>query len=249
MSLLTLQRAFRAYLVDEPGHILHFLGPDGTAGLGVYHNAYRAQLVATLRDSFERTWAWLGDDRFDEAARAHSTLTPPSSWTLGDYGRGFSATLGALYPDDPEIAELAALDWALRRAFDGPDAAPVAAERLSEVDWDKAVIRLVPGVQLLSATTNAAAIWSAIAAGETPPAAEALAEPATIRVWRQEFAPKFATICGAERDAIEAALLGVTFAELCAALAIGEGVAQATETAGWILSEWLRDGLIVALEV
>lgn len=248
MTLLDLQRAFRSHLVDEPGEILGHLRPDGLEGLGVYYNAYRVQLVAALRDSFERTWAWLGDERFDQAALTHVMLAPPVGWTLGDYGQGFPATLAELYPDDPETAELAALDWALRRAFDGPDAVSVVPDRLAEVNWDKAVIRLVPTLRLLPAMTNAAAIWSAIAADETPPAPEVLGLPVTIRVWRQDLSPQFRTIDDAERHALHAAAIGVTFADLCGALAASEGIERATETAGRILGDWLRDGLIVSLD-
>jgi hypothetical protein len=85
----------------------------------VYHYAYRAQLLECLRYTFERVWAWLGDSGFEDAARRHIEAHPPHSWTLSDYGNEFDRTLSGLYPDDREVAELAWLDWPLRRAFDG----------------------------------------------------------------------------------------------------------------------------------
>lgn len=127
MSLLELQRSFHRYLVDAPNELPGSVSVQGRPGLGVYHNAYRAQLVAALKDSYERLWAWLGDESFEQAARAHVEAYPPHSWTLGDYGDAFSHTLSKLYPDDIEIAELATLDWALRRAFES--AAAISGRR------------------------------------------------------------------------------------------------------------------------
>src|SRR6185503_21274999 len=100
------------------------------------------------------------------------------------YGADFAETLRALHPDDPEIAEIAWLDWRLRRAFEGPDADPVTPEKLGEVDWDRAVLIFLPTLALGEATTNSAAIWGAIAEDQTPPAAQRLPSAAGIRVWR-----------------------------------------------------------------
>src|SRR5271168_673386 len=138
MRILQIQRALSAYLVDEPTDVMQYVGGDAVPGLAVYHHAYRAQLVECLRDTFERVWAWLGDDAFDTAARRYIGARPPRSWTLSDYGVDFAEKLSELYDNDPEVAELAALDWNLRRAFDGYDAAPLDPADLADVDWDRA---------------------------------------------------------------------------------------------------------------
>lgn len=248
MTLAAVQQAFCAYLVDEPNEMSEHVAGEAALGLAVYHNAYRAQLVACLRDSHERTWAWLGDDAFEAAARAHIAAERPSSWTLGDYGGSFADALTTLYPKDAEVAEIAHLDWALRRAFDGADAAPVTADRLAGVDWEHAVLRLSPTLALLSFATNAAAIWSAIASGEPPPAVELLPRSVVIRVWRQDLSPRFATIDAAEAAALDAVAGGATFAELCEVLSRSHGVNTAVERAGVLLGSWLADGLIVAID-
>jgi hypothetical protein len=166
MNLETLQADFCAYLRDRPNAI----EPQITGDLAVYHHAYRAQLLACLRDTFEKTWSWLGDDPFEDAARAHIEAHPPHSWTLNLYGEGFDATLARLHPDDAEIAELAWLEWTLRRAFDGQDADPIDRARLAEIDWDNAVLHLVPTLRLGTVTTNCAAIWAALSEEQPPPA-------------------------------------------------------------------------------
>ena len=117
MSLDRLQKDFRDYLLDRSDRIAAEVAGD----MAVYHHAYRAQLLGTLRDTFEKSWSWMGDEAFDKAAYAHIEAHPPSSWTLTVYGAGFDRSLAELHPNDPEIAELAWLEWHLRRAFDGPD--------------------------------------------------------------------------------------------------------------------------------
>ncbi|WP_066819092.1 HvfC/BufC N-terminal domain-containing protein [Sphingomonas mali] len=247
MTLAELQRGFLDLLLDpsrDPGTAFD---ADGAAGLAVYRNAYGAQLVACLKDSYERLWAWLGDERFEAAAYHHVAGHPPASWTLGEYGIGFAETIAGLYPDDPEVAEIAALDWALRRAFDGPDASVLDPASLVAIDWDEAVLRFVPTLDLLPVHTNCGAIWTAIAGGETVPAAEHLPQPGWIRVWRVGLQPHFATIETEELAALQLATSGMSFARLCDRLAGEIGVEAAVEKAGQYLAVWLQDQMIAEI--
>ena len=248
MSLLDLQRGFRDYILSGAPEIGPRLGGDPAAGLAVYHHAYRAQLFAGLRDTFEKTWAWLGDEGFDAAARRHVEAHPPSSWTLGDYGEDFPATLNTLYPDDPEVAELAWLDWTLRRAFDGPNAEAISPEALAAVDWDTAVLTLVPTLKIGEVATNCAAIWGAIAEDQTPPAAERLPQAAAIRVWRQTLSPQYRTIEAAEHHALSLVLAGEPFGGVCTTLSEGMDEAQVSQLIGGLLASWIQDGLVCGAE-
>ncbi len=239
-----MQRTFLDFLLDQPTDLPVAVSGSAGPGLAVYHNAYRAQLVACLKDSYERLWAWLGDDAFKAAARHHIALHASTSWTLGDYGIGFADTVDALYPEDPEVAEIAALDWALRRAFDGPDAPRFDPARLAAIDWDDAVLHFVPTLDLLPVKTNCGAIWTAIAASDAVPTAQMLPEPAWVRVWRVDLQPHFATIERTERDAIRLAASGLSFARLCDRLAERMSVEEAVLAAGRYLTCWLQEGLI-----
>ena len=247
MNLLGLQRSLLGYIVQETDGIQPYVQGVAAPRLGVYHHAYRAQLLECLRDTYERVWTWLGDARFDAAAHAYIEANPPQSWTLGEYGWKFDQLLGRLYPDDPEVTELAWLDGALRRAFDGPDAAPVEAAACTDVDWDRAVLRLTPTLRMTSISTNAPAIWAALSEGRTPPAASPLQTAAALRVWRLGFAPKFRTIDPLEQQALVMAASGESFAAICSALAVRHDIANPAETAGTLLAAWLRDGLIAGI--
>jgi hypothetical protein len=247
MSLFDVQRAFRDHILAGEDAPLTAVAPKAMRGLGVYRHAYRAQLVASLRDTFEKTWAWMGDEAFDAAARHHIARHPPESWTLNDYGADFPATLRALYPNDPEIAEIAWLDWALRRAFEGPDAEPVAPEKLADVDWDKAVLIFLPTLTLGEVATNSAAIWGAIAEETRPPSAETLPAPGAVRVWRSGLTPKYRSIEMFEQRALVLAMAGSSFADLCSLLVEKGDNDQAAQRVGTALASWLQDGLVSAV--
>ncbi len=236
MSLHTLQSDFCAYLLDRPSGI----EPEIAGDLAVYHHAYRAQLLNCLRDTFEKTWSWLGDEPFEEAARAHIQAHPPHSWTMNVYGEGFDQTLAGLHPDDPEIGELAWLEWTLRRAFDGQDADPIDPSRLADIDWDNAALHPVPTLRLGTVTTNCAAIWSALSQEQAPPAAARLPAPAAIRVWRQGLSVQFRSTDPVEEQALRRVLEGRDFAEICARC-------ESPDEIGRILGLWLQDGLIAEI--
>lgn len=244
MTLAALQRDFRGWLVEGCTDAAGRIGPAALPGLAVYQNNYRAQLVACLAETHEHTHAWLGDEAFLAAAATHIDASPPRAWTLDAYPEGFVTTLAGLYPADTEVQELAALEWALSRAFTAPDAEPVSPAALAAVDWDTAVLQFLPSVSVLSATTNAAAIWSALAAGETPPTAQRLPEPAALLVWRQDFTPSFRTIDEVEEQAIIRCAAGQDFTALCNSLIETLGEAAGVERAAALLGQWIADGLI-----
>lgn len=246
MTLVALQRDFRNWLIDAPVEMDRWVDGAG-AGLAVYHNAYRVQLIDCLRGTFEKTLLWLGDDAFTDAARCHIESTPPHGWTLGAYGSGFDGTLAALYPDDPEVAELAWLDWALSRAFEGPNAATLGPEALGSVDWDNARLTLNPTFQMANARTNAGAIWFALSQQNDPPAATMLPEPGAMLVWRQNFTPCFRTVEEIERDALALAGAGMSFGTLCSVMVDRCGGDRGVTQAGTLLGQWINDGLIVAI--
>lgn len=243
MSLLALQRDFHRHLVDAPGRIDTWVDAPAS-GLAVYHNAYRAQLIECLAETYPRTHAWLGGEAFLWAMRAHIERAPPSGWTLGAYGADFATTLKHLYADDPEVAELAELEWRLSRVFEGENAAAMPAETIAGIDWDAARIAFVPSLGAIPASTNAGAIWSALAAGDAPPAAALLPAQGMMLVWRQDFTPCFRTVEIIEHDAILKAATGTGFADLCRMLVEARGEAAGIALAGQMLGRWFADGLI-----
>ncbi len=249
MSLRAIQSDFCSFLRSDGSLPPASIAASARRGLGVYHYAHRATLGEALRDVFERTHGWLGDARFDSAADAHIASHPPSSWTLADYGAGFDETLSALYPDHPEVAELAWLDWSLRAAFNGPDSAQLDLAALAQVDWDAARLVINPTLACRPIATNVALLWQALDdQHEAPPPASRLPGPAVLTIWRQGLTPRFQTVELCEHEALMLALKGESFAAICAALALRLADAdEAAAVVGAMLGRWIAEGLLVGL--
>ncbi|MFM9829251.1 MAG: putative DNA-binding domain-containing protein [Sphingomonas sp.] len=246
MTLAATQQRFCDFLRDVPEVPAAQVGTRALDGLAIYHHAYRAQLRAALCDLCERTWCYLGDDAFYAAAAAHIARCPPHSWTLDAYGDGFVDTLRTLYPHAPEVAELAWIEWALRRAFSGPDATRLPAEAIATVDWDEAVLELHPNLFTSPISTNAAALWAGLVDGGTPPPAEPLENPAAILVWREALIPKFRTIGCDELAMLDGLRAGTPFGTVCETILADRDEDEAVTLVGAMLARWLQDGLIVS---
>lgn len=249
MNLRTLQRDMRAWLVAADADAATRFGSAAAAGLRVYQNTYRAQLVACLEETFVQTRAWVGGEAFHDAVVAHIDRVPPTSWTLDAYPQDFPATLAMLYPHDAEVTELAWIECALAEAFVGPDSPALGVASLEHVDWDNAVLEFTPTVRLRALTTNAPAIWSALSAAQVPPAAQALPEPGAILVWRRDQVSLFRAIDHVESDALSRVSAGMAFPDLCAAMVGAHGQEVGITLAGTMLGQWLADGLIAGISI
>lgn len=240
MRLAALQQAFQAHLLDGELDIAATLGADGARGLRVYAHAYRATLGTTLRDVFTRTRDWLGGDAFDRVADQYVATIRPTGWTLGTYGDRFSDLLATQHPDDPDVAELAWLEWHLRHSFAAPSLDPVGIAALSAVDWEQARVGFHSAVAVRFIVADVPGIWHAIGE-ERAPEQVLLPRTAGLIVWRDGFQPRFRTAPAAEVAAIAAMLDGASFAR-----AIDD--ARDPEEAGGWLAGWLRDRLIVSVQ-
>ena len=247
MNLAALQRDFRSWLTVEASDAAARFGEHADPGLSVYLNNYRGQLMACLSESFATVRAWLGETAFDVAAASHIDRRPPYDWTLDAYAREFPDTMDALYPEDPEVGELARLERDLGLAFVGQDAESLDLAALTQIDWNNAILELFATFSLLPVRTNAGAIWSAINAGETPPAAAVLDAPALIAIWRKGYSPTFRTLEPMEAQALSMVVDGRTFGEICRAVTNQVGEIEGPKVAGILLGRWISEGVVVAI--
>ena len=249
MRLSALQSGFLGWLASGEEGDAAALPLRRQQGLAVYQNNYRASLMACLADTYPQTLAWLGEAEFYTAAARHIDQVVPHSWTLDDYADGFPASLTADYPDEREVGEITQIELALSQAFVAADVVVLAPDRMAGVDWDKARLKAIPAVSMLSQHSNAADIWMALADGEAPPAAFEQLTPSAILVWRREG------LCRLRRlEADEAAMLEIlangcpSFEGLCQQAIARWGEVQGIMTIGQWLSRWVCDGLIVVAE-
>lgn len=244
LPLAVLQRHFADQVLADalpPG------APDGpvTGRLPIYHHAYRARLAEVLADTYAKTFLYMGSDSFDVHARAFAVAHPPHTRSLNRYGEGLVEALRVQYPDNPELHELAQLDWDLRTRFDSADVPTLetAAAQASDT-WTTRPGVLHPSALLRTITTNVVGVWNAIHTDDDVPEAVALSAPATLLVWRKGHQPHFRTLDAAEAAWVQALHAGASVHDACTAL-LGSGLWQGDPTVlgGW-LAQLLDDGLV-----
>lgn len=253
MNLLALQNEFQAFIHGAETTFLDRLatppGGDGYRRMRVYHHAYRARLSGLLREVFGKTWSYLGDEAFDAAVTRYVESHPSTSRSLDDYGAAFPNHLAHLLPAEIDVAELAWLDWTMRRVFDGPDAEPIDPTALAALggdDWDHARFDLHPTLTIRAVSTNVGALWASLDVG-SPLMPAPLETPLAVRVWRKGLQPHFRTIGPLEAAALTQLCSGATFAGLCERLSRSREP-EPVERAAGMLTGWLQDGLIVGVQ-
>lgn len=248
MTLADLQRRFLGEIsAPDDSEVASVFPPAMQTGLAVYRNGYRARLLEAIKASFPRVQALVGEEGFAAAAAHHLILHPPSGWSLDEVGRGFDTTLKALFPNDPEVAELAWLEWEMQQMFVCADENALhpqefarQVQHYSGEDWQHLRLQFRPGLQLRWMHSNCAATWEG-AAGDT--ATEVSTEPALLLLWRQNLEPRFRLLDAEEADALRIMQPGGSFGEMCERLLASSG-AHGVQLAGAILGRWVEQGLI-----
>ena len=251
MTLRALQADLQACVLEGPGDHARALArlQDGKGlarekRLAIYRHAYRARLREALETVFERTWAYVGDEAFEEATARYIEAHPSTSRNLRDYGADFPACLREGMPADPEVAELATMDWRLHCAFDAPNGsllAPADLTTLDAEDWADARFTFHPSVSMAVFAWNVLPIWHAIDQDASPPPACRLQRPVGHLFWRGGLCSRFRSVGDAEFEALRDLAAGVPFALVCE---------RATpEQAGTWLRAWMQDELLAGITV
>lgn len=246
MNLAELQQTFRHWLVSAADESAQRLG-NNPAGLAVYQNNYRAQLVGCLEQAFPNARRWIGEEAFLAACITHIDQQPPHAWTLDAYPEGFHLTLCAVFPHNPDVLELAWIEGALNEAFVAADAQPLPLKTLAGLDWDTAVLQLTPSLRCRALTTNAEAIWSALWQQTPVPEAVMLPQACGLLVWRRQFTSRLRQVDALELQALLHLQADGSFASLCEFLVTHLGEVAGVTQAGEYLATWLGSELIVGV--
>ncbi len=250
-ALAQLQDAFLACLHDDDAPLPSGLDATHAAGMAVYRNGYRARLLDVLGESYARTARLVGTEAFHQAAAHHLIAHPPSSWTIDRVGAGFAETCAELFAHDPDVAELAWLEWAMQCAFTAADDMPVthagfaaATAAFDAADWEGFVPVPIAGTALRPVTHDLPRLWRSLSGDADQPVVERLDSRPWLLVWREGEETVFALLPDHEGEALNAALHGATFGDICAGLAERLPPEEAAAAAGAILNHWLELGLI-----
>ncbi len=128
--------------------------------LDVYRNAYFIRLEAALAHDFPITEKIVGKNTFARCAGEFALARPSTSPSLRQFGQHFANWIHV--EKSPIFGDLAAIEWAALKVFDGPDAKVVDAHRLQAFapeEWPSLNIRLMPTLTPLALGSNADRVW------------------------------------------------------------------------------------------
>jgi hypothetical protein len=169
-SLLDLQRDLAHCLLDAGAEASRWIMADGIAGgdrLAIHRNTFAGTIVGALRITYPAVEKLVGAEFFEAAARIHLQQDPPRSAYLNDYGEGFARFLASFPPAASlsYLPDVAALEWAVARAANAPDAAHLDLAALAGIDppmLERVSLAPHPSVQLIEVRYAADLIWHAV---------------------------------------------------------------------------------------
>jgi hypothetical protein len=240
-DLLGEESAIRAAIVDAPP-----LPAD--VRLDIYRHAYRTRLIDALHDTYPVLHQLLGDETFMALGELFVAAHPSVHSSIRWYGRELADFLAGCAPfaEQPILSEVARFEWTSSEVFDAPDATPLDRRALETLDpgaWADLTLLFHPSLRRLELRWNTVAVWKAATGGEAPPDPEAA--PSPWLMWRRGFENYFRSMDAAENAALDAALRGSRFAEVCAALTAYVPEDEIPLRAASLVGTWTESGIIV----
>lgn len=216
----------------------------------IYANMYFYRLLDVLRTDYPALSAVIGDTAFHNLVTDYLAVFPPEHFSLR-YAGSRLATLLEEHPvstEFPYARDLARFEWAHHDAFDAVDDQPIGVQDLAAISpdhWPELVFGLTHSLVVLDLDWSVAPLADAVRDGSTLP--DPLADPCSVRVWRQDGQVWHRTIARSEAKALRAIAAGATFDEICTEAAGAVESDAVSFVTSW-LRTWIADGLLIAVK-
>jgi len=148
----------------------------------------------------------------------------------------------------PEVTEIARIEQAFGNSFDAADCLSIQIDQLAQLEpekWATMSLGFHDAVQLLPQKFNSFQIWKALANGETPP--DKTSAPSTWLSWRQDLVSRYRSLDTPELAALNIALPGGSFADICEILLENFAEAEIPLRAVSYLKRWINDQMVCRL--
>ncbi|GGA25912.1 DNA-binding domain-containing protein [Dyella nitratireducens] len=251
-SLQAIQQQMLQAVLAENAHIPSIIRDNGIADarsrLEIYRHGYRIRLRDALKTEFTGLGSMAGR-RFKTMLDKYIGAHPSEHYNIRWYGAGLAAFLDYAHPwrDQPQLADMARLDWAISVAFDAADETGASVADLSAVPpdaWPALQFSLQRNLHVLDCRCNADAFRRAADHGKPRPRLRRFALARQIMVWRKDTTVHYRRLDEDEWQVLGAAIRGESFTTLCACLAGYHDEATAMPRMVALLQGWLAAGLI-----
>ena len=255
LSLREIQDRFQAAILTGDRAALADIMDNSRTGrevlFGVYANAYVGRLIEIIGNDHEQLHRYLGDEGFDQMARAYIAAHPSRTQNARWVSRHIPQFLGVTEPwrNFPEIVDVARIEQALNTAFDAPDGPVIGLPELTAIPperWDGLMFSAHPSAHRFNIATNGLEIWRAMKDEADPPEPQHFGEPVKLLVWRQGGTPKIRVLLPEEAMMWDEAGKGMRFGVLCEMVATFDRADEAAMRAARYLAGWLGAGLLSA---
>jgi len=256
LELRALQQDMQRHLLGEDSAVTAAIvdAPPLAAAdrLAIYRNAYQVRLIDALHDTYPVLHGLLGDEAWLNLGEAYVAGHPSVFRSIRWYGRDLNVFMAGCPPYDeaPILSEVALLEWTLSEVFDAKDADALDRTALAAVDpaqWSTLTFAFHPSLRRLTFSWNTAAVWKAMSRDETPPRPELGEAPVAWLLWRQNLQNYFRSMTDVEAAALDAALRGRNFGEICEDLSAWLPPDEIPAAAAGLLGTWADSGLLVGI--
>jgi hypothetical protein len=195
--------------------------------LGIYHGMYLLRMEEAMASDYPALKHFLGDEGFFDLVRDYVQVHPSRSFSLNPLGTNFPAFVKtASGPKRPDFChELARLEWAVAKAFDGPETPRLSEAEIAAVPpeaWETARLKPVGTFSLLNFRYPVNDYLQTVL-DENHDHPKARLKDSWIAVYRRDFTVYRLDLSRAAYD-----LLG----DLAAGTPLGEAITKAVKTGG-----------------
>jgi hypothetical protein len=193
----------------------------GARGLKAYKANGHALAASALQSAYPVVAQLVGDESFVDLAHALWHAQPPTQGDIAQWGMGLAGFLehSAQLQDDPYLADVARVEWALHQCAGAPDAqADLSTLALLTTESPEQLqLRLAPGCAVVSSAWPVASIVGAHIDG-VPSLQEAGAqlrrgEAQDTVVWRAGLRPRVRLALAGEADGLRVLMQGGSLAQ------------------------------------
>lgn len=257
-DLRDLECQFAAYLKGDaetvPESVIGDDKADARERMDLYAGAYRARLVDTLGVDFPGLWGMLGDEQFYRLCLDYIEQHPSSYASIRWFGNQLPDFLRENEPYNayPQVAEMAAFEWAQGLVFDARDEDFIRIEMLAGIpprDWAPMRLTFISAVQRLDLQWNIPLLWSVLDKEEDPlPELQQQDFPQGWLLWRQQRVPGWRCLDVDEAWALDQARDGQCFGDICEGLLEWVDAQHAPLRAAGFIKTWVSHGLIAGIQ-